>query len=175
MRRVKQSRALHVHNGDTVNKSRGGELRTNSAQVFHKQAVIRHSAGQVWLGHPAHTLGQGWGRGQPTSAYWGKNDTWGEGGTGGGETVMEKEGGRKRERERGRHLKLLLGLIFCYIEFRFLLEISSIINLSIVSCPGDHSFIWCIKKRHMTDKVHFDYNKHWTQILYIPDKLSLPL
>lgn len=68
MRRVKQSRALHVHNGDTVNKDRGGEPPTNSTQEFHKQPVMRHSVGQVWLGPPAHALGQGWGRGHPTSA-----------------------------------------------------------------------------------------------------------
>lgn len=98
-RRVKQSRALHVHNGDTVNKSRGGEPRTNSTQEFHKQPVIRHSAGQVWLGHPAHTLGQGWGWGHPTSTYWGKNDTWGEGGWG-GERDSDGERGRQGERER---------------------------------------------------------------------------
>lgn len=67
---VKQSRALHNHNGDTVGESRGGEPRTNSTQEFHKQPVIRHSAGQVWLGHPVHTLGQGWGIGHPTSAEW---------------------------------------------------------------------------------------------------------
>lgn len=109
-RRVKQSRALHVHNGDTVSKSRGGEPRTNSTQEFHKQPVIRHSAGRVWLGHPAHTLGQGWGRGHPTSACWDKNDTWGEGERGWGQRERESDAERGRQEERQRERKKFKGV-----------------------------------------------------------------
>lgn len=47
---------------------------TNRTHKFHKQPVIRHSAGQVWLGHPAHTLSRGWGRGHLTEAHWERYD-----------------------------------------------------------------------------------------------------
>lgn len=46
MRRAKQSRARPSHNGDTVSEDRGGE-REQTEREFHKQTVIRHSAGQV--------------------------------------------------------------------------------------------------------------------------------
>lgn len=43
----KKNRALQIHNGDTVNEDRGRGEGTNRTQEFHKQPVIRHSAGQV--------------------------------------------------------------------------------------------------------------------------------
>lgn len=135
MRWVKQSRALHIHNGDTVGESWGGKPRTNSTQSFHKQPVSEAFNRTGLTGTAGPHPGPRVRKGSPQLSLLGQE--------------WHVEGEREKERERG--VSRGFAWIHNHVTLNcFLLEATFIINLSVVLMSR-----WSVLKYPVTDKVHW--------------------